>query len=775
MVHSVRYALVLLLAMFCVAGCSGTSGGNTDAGASTVAHLPSGLKALSATGAVAGATGKLRLTFENPLPEDTVVTMKSAQPSIVDMAAQVTAPKGSVVADFEYQAKLVGDAIVYATLGDNTRSARATVVDKVRLTAMDLHDERLEVGATSSLAIFLNIDPASPVTIDISSDDTTVVSAPSTLVISPFWSEGRYYGDNNRVPITAVAPGATRVHASLNDTILDSAVAVVAKARLSSASVATAMVEAGGIATVNVSVDAIVAAPTSVEVTSSNSAVVASMTIVIPAGLNAASQRVPVLAAGAATLHCTLAESSADVGIVSVATASMVSLWFSNDLRLGAPNTVELSFDVAASKPHAVVLSSSDPTIVSVPPEATLETNASSISIPINVLKKGSAIITALSSGQTLTLIADVNDVSSESLQIYGETLSVGAVGTLQFYGAGRGTLTLTSSDPSVIAVPSAKPVSHSASQQITGLRAGKTVITADFEGQSSSVELVVLERPGFQSFGPQFTVEPGGTLRLSFGLTAVATQGSVVTFSSSNPAVASAPSSIAVGHSTYLSAQIRGLTTGTTVLTATLGSVSASAVVYVGSPSSSYVILQNFNAYWGSTLEVGAVTIAQASLSGPATTEPAISVEYSAPGIVETVGTIGPVPLGQYSSYFPIRGLSAGTVDVTITRDGSSQTRSFTVVETPTFSLYGPTTVEVGHTVSWTAQADCVLSANVVLPVLSATPASATVSLNSVTLTPGQSGVSASFAVRGVAVGTSTITIGTGPSARNATVTVTP
>ena len=119
-----RNAFVVSAVGVLMLSCGGTPGGGTTV---TTANK---LRAVQATGGVAGGKGKLRLTFENPLAADTSVTIKSSAPTIADAAATLSAPKGSVLADFEYDAKLIGSTVFYATLGEDTRSTNATVVDK---------------------------------------------------------------------------------------------------------------------------------------------------------------------------------------------------------------------------------------------------------------------------------------------------------------------------------------------------------------------------------------------------------------------------------------------------------------------------------------------------------------------------------------------------------------------------------------------------------------------------------------------------------------------
>ncbi len=762
-----RNAFVVSAVGVLMLSCGGTPGGGTTV---TTANK---LRAVQATGGVAGGKGKLRLTFENPLAADTSVTIKSSAPTIADAAATLSAPKGSVLADFEYDAKLIGSTVFYATLGEDTRSTNATVVDKVRLTQISASGASLEVGASGALYFYLNIDPPTATTISVASDNPAVVSVPATMVISPFANPTPYsYDNNNRLTISGVAAGSTTVHAKLEDATFDASYTVVAKAHLSGASAYPTLVEAGGAVSFNLGADAVLAQPTTVAYTSSNTAVLPSGSVIIPAGSTNGNVRLTSLAAGSTVLHATLDGVSFDTIVQAVASPTLRSAALNSVLQVGMPAYLSLTFDVTASKAHSFTVTSSDPTVISVPSMGTLLPNDSNAYVSVNVLKLGNTILTISYGGQDTTLPVTVNGTSSSTLQAYGQSLSIGAIGVLQAYGNATGTMTVVSSDPAVLQVPMSVGFSNNASIQVKGLKAGKVQVTMTVSGQSVTVPITVFDHPSI-SFGPRVYLATGAKQNQPLSLNAIPPVGVSATFESSNPAVVAAPAPVSFNGSTYAQVQLEGLTTGTSILTVTMGSQKQSAVVYVGSSSESYPVLQSVGIS-ASRLQVGAATTLVMSLSTEAVSTVPITVVYSKPGVAEIVGTAA-LSTGEQQATFAVRAVTPGTTDITLTREGISFSAQVTVVATPKLTLYTPTPLKVGEVNQGYVYSDCLLAAEVRLPLVSDAPAKVAVLSTLVTLAPGTDGIAGYFGIKGVAAGMATVTAGTGAGAVTSMVTVTP
>jgi len=768
MCTSIRSSLVMLVSLSFLAGCPGTTPGE--------ATVPSSLRSVTATGAVAGGKGKLRLIFDNPISGDVKVALKSSSAAVADVPAEVVAPKGSATADFDYDAKVVGTVVIYATLGDDTQSATVTVVDKIRLTAANLYGAALEVGASTSLGLSLNIDPPSAVTVNLSSDNAAVVTTQATVIIAPF-ANPQIYGDNsNRGTVNAVAEGATTLHAKLDDSSFDMPVQVVAKAQLTEVSVYPGRVEKGGTVSMNVYVNALVTQPTVVTVTSSAPAVVASTTVTVPAGASYGSARLPVLAAGATTLKSTLGTVSRDAAVLSVEAPAMTTIQL-DPLTVGVNGQLVVNFDVTASKTHAVTVTSSDPTVVAIPAQVSLLASQSTIYVPLVVLKAGTVQLTIVSGDQTLIVsgIATVT-VTSPPFSAYLQNLSVGAVGNIQLYNAGTGTLAITVSDPTVLQAPTTQVISSNGLVPVKGLKAGTAHVKLTLNGASQTVDVLVVEKPTL-NFEVRVSLAVGEISTRSVSINAIPLAGTTITFTSSNPAVVAAPGPIAFKGDDllYRSVTLEGLTAGTSIITATMGAAKRSMVVYVGNQTAPYPTLSQLSLD-GDRLQVGAVTVGSAQLGATALNEVPMAVTFSTPNIVEVPGGVSAIAVGEYTTTFPVRALAVGTTEITITRDGVAQSRTVTVVAMPTFTLSVTGTLKVGETDLGYASSDCVLATEVTLPLVSDAPAKATVTTATVTFRPASySGSTVAFGIKGVAAGTANIKLGSGAGPLSQPVIVAP
>ena len=203
------------------------------------------------------------------------------------------------------------------------------------------------------------------------------------------------------------------------------------------------------------------------------------------------------------------------------------------------------------------------------------------------------------------------------------------------------------------------------------------------------------------------------------------------------------------------------------------MGTVKRSMVVYVGNQTPPYPTLSGVSVD-SDRLQVGAVTVGTVQLNAASTSQVPMTVAFSTAGIVEIPGGLPVIGVGEYSATFPIRALAAGTTEITVTRDGVVESRTVTVVAMPTFSLTVPTPLKVGETGLGYASVDCVLPSEVTLPLVSETPAKATVTTATVTFRPNSyGGGTVVFGVKGVAIGTANVKLGAGTGPLTQMVTV--
>jgi hypothetical protein len=504
------------------------------------------------------------------------------------------------------------------------------------------------------------------------------------------------------------------------------------------------------------------------------------MGVTIPAGSTYAQTPLTVVGAGRTQIGAMLDDSTAQSWLTSVAVAQLSNLSIPDPLQVGQASQVSVSLNVAAAVPHTVMLTSSDPTVVTLPDHVTIMPGSSSATAHISVLKAANAVVTATLDGISQQALAHATTSMPQLYLSAPQHVAVGAFAQLSVSNgsSASGIVQLTSSDPTILSVPASVPIAYSDTVTMKPLKSGMVTLTASFDGAMATTDVTVVDTAEISYFGPQFNIPigagGGGYLQLS----AIAPLGTQVTFTSSDSTVVAAPSPITFsGGSTGVSFPLYGLTSGTVTLTATVGTTSKSAVVFVGSNTSGLPAYLSYAYPYASKIQVGAATIAQVGLYGmPAATDLVAMVSFTTPGILSTPDAMLTFPAGQTYSSVLLQAMAAGTTDVVIKL--GTQTTSFTVnvVATPGFSLYVPSSIKAGTLAVATISTDTLLRANTIFMVGSQNTGIVTTTATTVTLQPGQQGAGVQFGVNGVAAGGPVnITASGGGANLTAGVTVTP
>ncbi|MEO6417985.1 MAG: hypothetical protein ABIP39_01160, partial [Polyangiaceae bacterium] len=217
---NVRWLMPLIVVVAALLGaCSKSDSAGPDTAALT------SLSSLQASGAEAGKTGKLRISFTGPLADDTQVTLLSSAPAVLTVPPTVTVPKGALATDVAFQGVVLGTAYVTATAGDVIRVTSASVVDHFALNPND-QTTALEVGATTVVSFSLNAATPEALTIPVMTADAKIVNAPTEVAVSAFSSTGY-------ATISALAVGATPLSATFGGKTSHTVVSVVDHARVS--------------------------------------------------------------------------------------------------------------------------------------------------------------------------------------------------------------------------------------------------------------------------------------------------------------------------------------------------------------------------------------------------------------------------------------------------------------------------------------------------------------------------------------------------------------
>jgi PKD domain len=275
-------------------------------------------------------------------------------------------------------------------------------------------------------------------------------------------------------------------------------------------------------------------------------------------------------------------------------------------LSFSAIGTQTATLNLSAPAPASgltIALSSSNPGIATPAASATFAANTTTVSVPVTSTGQGSATITASAPGianaslgvtvvlsspvAAISLSATVTVAAGESAP-YPVTLTARAP-------AGGVMILLTSSDPSKATVTSGVFIAGGAtaratSAQINGVSAGSATITATAPGFAAAAGQVQVTGSGGGGSGGTIFFLPNN-LNIGEGTTQNVTlnfstppPAGTATLNSSNPAVVTVPSSVAIAAgATIVNVPVTGIATGSATITASVpgyGTASVPATV---------------------------------------------------------------------------------------------------------------------------------------------------------------------------------------------------
>jgi hypothetical protein len=422
-----------------------------------------------------------------------------------------------------------------------------------------------------------------------------------------------------------------------------------------------------------------------VALTSSDPAVAgfpASLTI--PPGALGAEGEYTGAAVGGFVLTAKVGTSAACVatgGVVASETLTAVSV--STPISPGMTATGYAAFNLVASGDLTVTLTSSNPSVVTVPASATASAYYSTAYFPVKAVGKGSAIIRATYDGQVRTATVSVVDAvgsvgigmypSSRVLKTQTSWLRITVPGAV----AADTTIQLTSSPVTVATVPASVVIaagSSSTEVPITVVSSGAVLFTASGPGQvAATATMTFLDTLAVS--GISCPTLPIGTGYCTVGLNLAAPSDTGVALSvPDHPDVLLAPAVVTVpaGNSSLIF-PVTGLKAGSASLLAQLNNAAAMASANVG-------ITSNFSFYLSSPSGVTGNEIAiSVSLSSSATADTQLSVTSDNPAVFSPAATVL-VPGGTYGATIAALGKAAGFAVVTVSGGGMTQSTVVTV-----------------------------------------------------------------------------------------------
>jgi hypothetical protein len=742
--------------------------------------ITAGLKTITLTpnplNLAANSSGTLTITLGDVAgPGGVEVKLASSDPNIVSLASSVTVPENSTTVGVQVTSHAAGSAFILATATNFTPGSANVNVSSVGIT-ITLESNTIGVtGAVNGTLTLSNPAPPGGVVVTLSASPAGIVSVPATVLIASgttgsFTVGGLAIG---AATITANAPGYT------------SATANVTVSKLGAIKLPS-NVTVGPNQSVAYPVSLLTPAPVggaTVTLTSSDPSIaqVTQQTVFIPQGQTtpAAQPQVNGLKFGSVTMTASAPGFDGDSQTVTVT----ATLSFSPPtLTVGVGGSANLTLTLSAPAPAGltIALSSSNTSAATVAPSIAFPSNATSVSVPVTGVAVGSAVIHASSAPHLADTTASVTVALLGSISLPGN-LSVGLNQSIPVpitlsapAPAGGTTVTLTSSDPSKLAIsPSTVTIptgsmSPAVPPQITGLGAGTVNITATAPAYTSDTKAVtVVAALGFSP--PSITVTVGSSQNVMVSLPAPAPSALTVDLASDNASVATVPASLMIpANATGAIFQVNGVGVGITKIRASVsGQNQAEATVTVESPGA-VGIPSNVSVLLGQKV------LFPVTLPKPAASAVTITLSSSDSSKVSISPTILTIAAGQSApaAQPEVTGVSIGGADITATATGgyTSSTRPVQVSATLSFSPQNVTIVGTA-----TQNVTLILSALTPVP-LSVTLTTDKPSVVTVpsTVTIGANQSSASVQLTGVAAGSAVIHASALPNIPDTTANVT-
>ncbi len=432
--------------------------------------------------------------------------------------------------------------------------------------------------------------------------------------------------------------------------------------------------------------------------------------VTIPAGTASATIQVnPVddaLVEGTETVILTLtadaayvigAPSAATVNIADDDSAQAVTLTPSPlTLQTNATGTMTATLALAAPAGGQVLnLSSSTPTVATVPATVTVPAGATSATFTV----------TSLSTAGTSTITASAAGVTSDSAQVVVQNRSLDVVLSSPLVGVGRsigGTVTISETrtvdvivslaagntgvatvTPSAVTIPAG---ATQASFSVNGVASGSTPITATAPGYATDASAIEVTAQVI-SLGNIPAIGPGQSTTMAVSLSAPAPTDLTINFVSSDPGVATVTASVIVpmGQQTpAANPTVTGVSLGSALITATAAGFAPDArgvavSVSLGfDPTPATLVIAETN-----TVSIALNTSSPAPAGGLL-----VTLTSDNPAIATVPGTVT-IPAGQTSVNVPVTGVAIGTTTINASATGSNvATKNVQVTAAPAINL---------------------------------------------------------------------------------------
>jgi len=626
------------------------------------------------------------------------VTLTSSDTTDTSLPASVTIAAGTTAQTFTITTTSVATATaatITATAGSQTPTATLTIVPNISMTLTD--NPTAVVGGSPSVATvtLTTAAPTGGVVVSLTTSDATNTRVPATATIAAGATSATFNIGTSPVPSTETVTVTATYGGSTASTTL-----TVKTPRITSLTLSPTSVTAGTSSTGSLTLGG--PAPTggwSISLSSNNAAATVPSSVTVAGGATTATFAVSttsVTTVTTATVTASLGVNSATANLtVNPQTVTGVSL-SPNSVIGGNSSTGTVTLGVAAPTGGlAVTLTSSNPSLATVPSTLTVPAGATSATFTVTtfgVTTNGTSTITAASGGQSagaiLTVTIPTLTVSVNPTAVVGGTNSTGAVTLSAPAAAGGITVTLTSSDTTDTSLPASVTIAAGATTQTFTITttsvttATAATITATAGGQTPTATLTLYPNISLTlTDNPTSVVGSTPSVATVTLSSAAPTGGVVVTITTTDAAHTSVPATVTIAAgATSVNFNIGTSpvpTTETVTITATYGIATASATLTVKVPhitgismSPSSVtggVSSTGTVTLGGPAPAGGYTVTLASNNGAATVPASVAVAAGATSATFTA-TTSPVGASTAVTITGTLGASTNTATLTVT-----------------------------------------------------------------------------------------------------------
>ena len=641
---------------------------------------------------------------------NTVVTVTSSASSVAAVPASVTVPAGQTTAAVPVAANTVGQADITASLNGTTATSHITVTPTLPTVVSLLPPtSQVTLGASGTLTVTISSAQVTTTTITLAASPAGLVTLPPNVIVPANQTSATFQ-------VTGTTLGTTMVTASFNGSTATASVDVMPPVvQLTDLQPPTQNLVVGAIGTLTVSLNAQQTSPTIITLTNTASTVLqVPLTVTVQPGQTQANFTVTALTTGTATITATLGSVTKQATVVVIPQPPSVVSLLPSPLPVvqGATGTLTLTINAAQPTDTVVPLTNSAPSLIGVPPSATVPAGLTTVAIPVAGLTVGTATVTATLNGTvlatvqvvpppvTITFLGPVPPTTSPL------TLAKGRTGVLRVtvnrVPLDPTIVNLSNSGTSLVTVPPTVTVPAGAlfaDFPVTTQNEGTATITASLNSTSATTQVVVVA-PEVDAI----TVTPStptvfATELVQFTATATMTDGATqpltsnLTWTSSNTAIATIDTT---GLATTLTA---GTITIKAATTNSLGPVTGETTLTV-QPTPALTLTPTV-----ATLLVGQATTLTVTSAAPAPTGGLlVTLTQTGTGSVTVVGS-ATIPATQSTVQVVVSGATPGLATVTGTAVGrTAGTTQFTInLPPPTITGFTPASGTVGTVVTIT------------------------------------------------------------------------